>query len=675
MAKKKPAKAPSMSKEAKEIRKWLARIEGSEKYRKKSAERYRWAQLMDEYRGYFVGLTDTTDIYIPSLNLIFAYVKSEIPALYLRDPKIKVNPKKGSSVLSAKILEKALNYIWRTKRLKRENKKNVLDTLLVGHSWFKTGYVGSFGTVEDANGNTYEFVEKDEFFGYRVPYEHITFNPDANDPPYDCTWIAQEVWVPLEELQNNDSYKNTEDLSASDEPLDSKNRLDGNQIDDRNRSDRDTPRVKIYEVWDKKSKTVFVITPGCEKYLREPRKFPYTKMQGLPFSFLRLNDDPLCPYGIPDCYMFEPQVIELMKIRGAAIDHIKRYNRQLLLAQGHMNEDTKNAFLQGVTGAVLEVRTDGKPLADIVTPIPYPPLQTDIYAVEDRIKEDMINVSGQSANDRGAQQKTTTRTVKELVQIQKGGENRRSDKIDTIEDFVEDIASNLVALLQQLADLPFYVAVTGEDPQDLVQAFAQRPSAKDPNAITGKDGFTFTKDDIKGEFDFEIVPGSTTPMDQEQKLNIMTQMYEMAQKSGMIPGGPVQKWFAEEFADELDLEGLKLALAKEREYAQQQAQQKQQQADQQTQLIVGQNAAELQLKAEREATRQQEVQLKGIDMMHKHKQDGMVVEDVEHVTKSINFKDLPPDGKVQLAAEAGLNIKTPPPDPKPTVAPKKPNGK
>ena len=151
------------------IAKWLERIDWAERYRKKTSERYKWRQLNEEYRGYFVGLTDSTDIYVPSLNLIFAYVKSEIPSLYLKDPKIKVNPKKEASVFSAKILEKALNAIWRTKRLKRENKKNVLDALLVGHSWFKTGYRGNFASVEDGNGNTFEFVAKDEFFGYRVP--------------------------------------------------------------------------------------------------------------------------------------------------------------------------------------------------------------------------------------------------------------------------------------------------------------------------------------------------------------------------------------------------------------------------------------------------------------------------------------------------------------------------
>lgn len=604
-------------KERDEIQKWLGRIENSERYRKKVADKYRWQRLTEEYRGYFAGLQDSADIYVPSLNLIFAYVKSEIPSLYLRDPKIKVNAKNKKSVLSAKILEKALQYIWRKKRIKRENKKNVLDGLLVGHSWFKTGYTGNFGTIEDGNGNTYEFIEKEDFFGYRVPYENITFNPDANDPPFDNTWIAQEVWAPLEDLKANKTFQNTEHLEATAGPA-SNDPNNIKDVDDRNRSDSDVKRVKLYEVWDKASQTVFTISPGCYQYIRAPRQWPYD-MQGFPFSFLRLNEDPLCPYGIPDCFMFEPQVIELMKIRAAAIDHIKRYNRQLLLAQGHMDPDTKEMFMQGVTGAVLEVRTDGKPLSDMVAPIPYPQLQTDMYAVEERIKEDMINVSGQSATERGATQKTSTRTVRELVQIQKGGDNRRSDKIDTIEDFVEDIAGNLVALLQQLADVPFFVALTGETPDELMEQLSGRPSAKKPDAITGAEGFTFTKEDIQGEFDYECVAGSTKPLDQEQKIQTLVSAYELATQSGMIPGGPVQSFFANEFADEFDLPGLKLAIVEERQFAQEQAEKQAAAAEEAKQLQIANETTGLQIKAEREATRQNELMLRGLEVMNPRK--------------------------------------------------------
>lgn len=610
--------SPISKKERDDVRTWLTKIDMSERYRKKIAERYRWRQLIEEFRGYFAGLQDSADIYVPSLNLIFAYVKSEIPSLYLRDPKIKVNAKKKTAVLSAKILEKALNYIWRKKRIKRENKKNVLDSLLVGHSWFKTGYTGSFGTIEDGNGNTFDFIDKEDFFGYRVSYENITFNPDAQDPPYDCTWIAHKVPLTKDDAKKNTKW-NLEDVNwvvGSEENSIVRTTPD----EDRPPVEPDVERAVFYEIWDKSGSRKFTVSPGVDHYIEQPGKMPY-EMKGLPFSFLRLNDDPLCPYGIPDCYMFEPQVIELMKIRASAIDHIKRYNRQLLLAAGHMDPDTKEQFMQGVTGAILEVRTDGKPLSDLVSPIPYPQLQTDMYAVEERIKEDMINVSGQSATERGATQKTTTRTVRELVQIQKGGDNRRSDKIDTIEDFVEDIAGNLVALLQQLATEPFFVAITGETPEELMEQLKGRPSASKAGAISNERGFTFTKEDIQGEFDFEVVAGSTKPLDQEQKIQTLVSAYEMAMQSGMMPGGPVQSWFANEFADEFDLDGLKMAIVEERKYAQEQAARQEAKMKEQEQLLLAKETTDMQLKAASQANKENETMLRGLEIMRPKKEE------------------------------------------------------
>jgi hypothetical protein len=605
-----------VQKERDEIRKWLSKIDTSERYRKKISERFWWARLIDAYRGYFQEIQAVSDIYMPALNLIFAYVKSEIPALSQREPKIKVNPKKGSSVLAAKILEKALNYIWRTKRIKRETKKNLLDELTVGHSWFKTGYTGKFGTVEDGNGGTYEFIESEDFFGYRVPYENITFNPDANDPPFDCQWIAHEVWVSLEDLKANKSFQNTDNLSPSSMKQDLRTQSVV-PADDLDRSDSETPRVKLYEVWNKKKNEVFTITPGSDRYLRAPRPWPYA-MKGFPFSFLRWNDDPIGPYGIPDCFMFYPQVIELIKLRASQLDHIKRFNRQLLLAKGHMDDDQKEQFTQGITGAIIEVRTDGHPLGDIVAPIPYPQLQPDIYAIEERIKDDMTNINGQSAMDRGATQKTQTRSLGELDRIQQGGSDRREDKRGTVEDFLADIAGNIVALLQQLADIPFFVSVTGEDPQELMQELQTRPSASMPNAVTSNTGFTFTKEDIQGEFDFEVVPGSTAPLNTENMINTVMELIKAAPEAGAMPGGPFMQALAKTLIDCFDLPQLEQAIEEEKRQAMQNAQIAGEKANQQQQLAVASTTADMQIKAEREATKQTQVMLQGMDMLAKH---------------------------------------------------------
>lgn len=614
-SKKEKPKETAEQKEQASVRTWLSRIEQSERYRKRISEQYRWAKLLEEYRGYFAGLSDSTDIYVPSLNYMFAYIKSEMPALYLRDPKIKVNPKNGTSILSAKILEKALNYIWRCKKIKREHKKNIFDNFTTGHGWFKVGYTGKFSSIETGNGNTYEFVESEDFFGYRVPVENITFNPDANDPPYDCRWIAHQVWMPLEEARENKGFKHTEDLVAARPPLESDAISGKTNSEEINRGDPDVEMCKLYEIWDKKSQTLFIVSPGVHNYIQAPKKWPY-KLKGFPFSFLRLNDDPFSPYGIPDCFMFENQVLELIKIRATEIDHLKRFNRQLLVAEGHMSNDAMALFTAAVTGATIPVRTDGKPLSEIVQPVIYPPLPADIYAVEDRIKMDLIKISGQSDLDQGAPQKTTTRTSGELQQIQEGGNKRRSEKIDVLMDFITDAANNYVSLLQQLADVPYYVRVSGEDPDAVIEGLKGRPSAAMEGSITSNRGFTFTKDDIQGEFDYQVVPGSMAPLDQNQQWQVLTTMAELGPKSGALPGGPLMGAIAQKMAELTDMPELILAMQKEVEMQMQMKQEQAQQQEQMVAMTTAQETAELQLKAERESTRQFDTEIKGLKAAH-----------------------------------------------------------
>lgn len=607
-------------KEKNEVKIWLDRIVHSEQYRKKTAEFYRWRQLVEEYRGRFYSLMQSTDIYVPMINLIYAFIKSEIPALYLQNPKIKVNPKKGSTVLAAKILEKALNHIWQTKRIKRENKKNLLDNMTVGHSWFKTGYVGKFGLVEEAN-SIYEFIEEEDFFGYRIPYEAITFNPDANDPPYDCAWIAHQVWIPLEELRKDRSYHHTETLSASERE---KDQFGMYEIDDKLRYDPHMPMACVYEIWDKRAKKKFIISKESEFYLKKPTKWPY-ELKGLPFSFLRINEDPKNPYGIPDCFMFEQHVIELMKLMAQQLDHIKRFNRQLLARKNALDDTAKSQFQNGITGAVIEADISStESINNVITPIPYPPLQTDIYNVQAALKEYLVLISGKPYSEFGGKQETSTRTIRELVEMQKGASDRRAEKVDSVEDFIEDIALNFISLLQTFVDLPFYVKLVDDDPKAIVEALKLRPSAsKYPgSSMTGEDGFTFTKDDIIGDFDVQVVPGSTVPMDTETKNKILLQVLQILPSLGAIPGGPVMQTIAGELADGFDLPEIEPALKQEAQMAQQMKQEAEAKQAQAQQMQTAQSSADLQIKAEQQATKQNQVLIDWINATKPESKNG-----------------------------------------------------
>jgi hypothetical protein len=555
MAKKKKGQVVDRDPEVEQVLKWHSAILAGEARRENYAKRYRWEDFIDQFKGHFHidELALDPEISIPPINLVFAYLKTEIPSLYLRDPHFEITPKQESSILSAKIREMAINYIWRQKRMKRESKKNIWDGKLVGHSWFKTGYTGKFMPIEDGNGHISEYVENEDFFGYRVSWKDISFNPEAIDPPHDCRWIAHRFFRPLADVQANERYSHTKELLGS--PLipdDHPQRRTGVGSDG-----SETLWVKMYEVWDIVNKQVFVVAEGLDRYLEKPKKWRY-KMRGFPFSFLSFNPVNDEPYPVPDVYQFETQILELMKIRAMQLDHLKRFNRQMEAEKGALDDEAKVNLSQGRTGAVIEVNQIGK-----LQPISYPSIQTDIYAIEERVKEDLINVSGQSPMERGGAQKTTTRTIGELLEIQKGAKNRRSEQVDTMEDFLEDCARNLISLLMQYADTPFYIKLTGKESQELLQMLANRPSATKRGAVTTQEGFTFTKEDIQGEYDIDVKVGSTVPLDRENKINLLISILDLIPKLGAIPGGPVIGTLALEIASELDMPSIERAIQQE----------------------------------------------------------------------------------------------------------------
>jgi hypothetical protein len=602
-----------------EVQKWNDKISIARKWRDDICARRRWKEMINEYKGQWELADGRYDIQILPINLVFAYIKTELPSLYIRDPHIKINPKNRTSVATSKVLESVINYIWYYKKIKREIKKCIVDALLIGHGWFKTGYTGTFGSIEDDLLGTIETIESEDFFAYRLPWDSIVFDPDSIDPPHDAAWIAHSVWLPLEDVKKNPRYKNTHKLTANYSKDDKYNE---------NQPNKNQGKCRLTEVWDVKNKTVFTISEGCDDYIEDPKPWPLAG-RGFPFSYLKFNFSNDDPYGISDVAMFEPQVLELIKVRSAALDHLKRYNRQMQIDPS-VPDDEANKLAQNVTGSYVRGDT-AKPLA---IPITFPNLPADTYAIEERIKEDMINVSGQSPAERGATQKTSTRTKAELIFQRQGAENRRSEKIDLVEDFVEGVASNLIELVKQFANDPYYVSILGANSPDLLRAIQERPSSQGEMAVTAPQGFTFTKEDIEGEFDVEVVSGSSTPIDRAELTKVLMELLEIGPKAGAIPGGPLMGTVAKMLIETIDLPELTVALEAEQQAQDQMKQQQAQQAEEAKQLSIASQGAESQIDAANAATKQNKVLVDFIKAMGESKRNQQEAENSRNETEN-----------------------------------------
>lgn len=605
--------AKSESIELTPILEWHERIGAAERIKKDYRDLYRWDRFIDEYKGFWNLPTGE----IPELNFVFSWLKTELAALYTRDPHMEVTPLKRATIEQAELKELALADIWRRKKLKREFKKCIIDADLVGHAWMKVGYNGDFETMVDSEGTQMVTVKKDDFFVYRIPWTHMLFdNHNSIDPPHDCQWIAHEFWLPEEDFKKKKEYKFKKEVSAQTlkrfhTTQESRRRI--KLVRPPHLENLSTQKfVQLYEIWDKKEKKVYIVAPGVTKGFIHEKDWPFEKLQEFPFSHLCFNPINDEPYGIPDVYTFERQVVELMKLDFIILDHVKKNNRQLITEPGNIDADSRTAYEEGQTGVLLEAKNP-----DRIFTVPYANVQQDIFALRRFLIENITNTSGQSAQQRGASQQVGTRTFKELALINEESKNRREEKVDSIEDFNEDIARKISALIDEFADEDYFIKVNRNLTPELQQSISQRPSAQEPGASTTfrQQGtiFSATGDDFGGmssEFDIQIKHGSTVPLNRDNKTDLLRFVIENGVAAGAVPGGPLIGMATKELLKEFDLPQVDLALEAELKAQQEQKQSQSEQLEKAQALESAEQGSTIQIQAEREADRKEQTRVK-----------------------------------------------------------------
>lgn len=530
---------------------WKKRIQSAEKSRTKHAEEHGWSRYIDEYEGKYNFGSQTNNMSIPIINLVYGYVQTEIPKLYMRDPYISVNAKGKSFIQRAKVLETVVNYLINEINLKGEVDKVLMDTLLVSHGWLKFGYAGEFDKL-DIKGieHDVEFkdqlstIKKEEIFCLYVPWDEILIDPLAKDAPNDSTWIVHSFIRPLDYVKTCGLYENTANLKSN-VSLKAKEKMDRDITGD------DVELVKLHEIWDVPSNRIQTISENHDKYLRNVDN-DY-EMEGLPFEKLYFNRNPKkgSQYPISDIEIIEPQILERIKLRAAQINHVKRWNRQAVIEKGAMDKEEMSKLELGIDGSVVQVNPGKQP----PKPIEYAPFQAESFTLDRVIMSDMDAVIGQSEAERGGQAKTETKTLGELQTQLAGSVSRSQKRQDMLEDFIERVCRKFIALMKQFFDAPRYVQITDMTPEEVLQAFGPAVSS----TFDGT-GIMFTKEDIQGEFDVECKAGSTIPMNKQNRLKIIEMVMQMLPK---IPKTPIGLELFKEILRDLGMKSAEKLLDQE----------------------------------------------------------------------------------------------------------------
>lgn len=625
---------PNENNQKDDVKKWMGIIGRTEQWRNQLGEKAGWPRFIREFKGDWDLLQQNVDIPLIPINLVFAYVKTEIARLYFRDPWISVNPKRIEDLGASRIAEQLINYQWGEIDLKRQVKLAIMDALIIGHGWVKMGYTAEFGTIEskekrgpgrpkneDPNLDTNEFVKSENVFAYHVPYTDVIFDPAATWPPtHNARWMAFKTIKPLSVVKDCGLYKASvvADLKASELAP-----------SDRNVYAQEGKWVAIWEVWDREHKLVKTVSEGVDRYLKDPQKWP-VPFDGFPATMVSFNPVPNEPYPLSDIAPWEGQIIELAKMHSIMINHLKRWNRQLMIKAGMVTEEEKAKFKQSVDGAIIEFQGNKE---DLFVP-PYAAVQQDIYGVWNLTMDIIRNVAGQSETERGGNAKAQTRTLGELRLQLQGSKGRSDEKVDQIEESIAEIARKLLTIMQHKFDLPKIIKIVGTKSVEKAMIL-NRPSAQgpnQPNSYTGEeqggkiDSFSVTKDDIHGEMDVDCVAGSTVPLNKENQLDIMEKLTPSLEMVGITPGSRAAREYGREYLRLINITSLDRIMDIADEEAQQpkpspeeqkvQAEMQQSQMETQAKMQADQQKGQIEIQ-----TNQQKTQLEIASLVQRMKAD------------------------------------------------------
>jgi len=496
------------------LARYRKKISASKKWRKEESYDETWKRLIDLYRGrHYEYFTDEDRILV---NMAFSTINVIAPSIAVNYPKITVSAVNPENADNAIISEAVVNYWWRHRDIRGQFRRGVKDMLIVGHAWMKVGYKyveeERIGDDEDVNDpdvsenytqTTYNVLEDAPFVERVSPFD-IFIDPDGTNMD-DIKWIAHRVRRPISDVRTDRRYNKSarEDISAV-----SFSRYSTDEPTHRKIHDRDEGYADIFEFYDLRNDTVSVFAESADSFLIKPQKMPYAF--GHPFVMLRNYDVPDQFYPIGDLEAIEPLQRELNSTRSQMMNHRKRYARKYLFRENAMDANGRAAMESDEDNVMVPVIGD-MPLGDVVAPFPALINPPEFYNQSSMIEQDINSISGVGEFMRGGVSEIR-RTATEIGALQDAANARTADKLATIERGVSQIGRRLLGLSQQFLTKTQTARILGKDGQPV--------------------WIKYDRDYIAGEFDFDVVGGSTMPNNESarrsQALDLVNTMTPFA---------------------------------------------------------------------------------------------------------------------------------------------------
>jgi hypothetical protein len=350
----------------------------------------------------------------------------------------------------------------------------------------------------------------------------------------DHKWAAIEIYPSVADLKSDKDFKFNMDVMNNFQLLkgapQSQNYPQANKWTNSPANfagDSDEPDefkiARVQEIWDKQNKRLLYQPTGSDAIIGEkdwPVE-PYFKGDLLfPWVVLYFNESPDEFWPVPELTMIAEEINQYSVLRRAMLmDAVTKWRKFLirgdLVQKGHIDRLTT-----GPSNSVISVDARNVPatqqlrLQDVVQAIPDPAIKNDVLIAMNQVKQDIHETVG--AGDFASAGFRNTRSATEAAALSDFLKARMTTRTESIDSYFKKLSRLHVLFLQGTATEARYMKLTDEHGIDAWKSF--------------------TKDDIQGEFHFDVIAGTSMPKNtdsvRERNMALYQQLAPMVQQSG-----------------------------------------------------------------------------------------------------------------------------------------------
>lgn len=474
-----------------------------------------WNTWREYYRGNWNKNTQPSNIY-------FKMLRTTVPKIYFRDPVVSITPAKGGieNMIFARILERIDNKLIRSMKLKRQMKKIVHDTFMFGTGFGKLGYGAQFSPSDfddkgEAPSGTFKRPNKVEYNSNILPNRpwFLQTSPGSIILPNglhdfeEARWVVHEINRPRVDVMDDPRLKIKDKKSSRTRSfiMTSLDTVLGVQ--------QSIDMVRLYEVRDKKTGKVFILSPDFSDDVLLETEDEFQVHGNVPIYSVAFNPDDISTWAVPDSQILDPIQRELNETNTQIMWHRRMSLRKIFAKKNSLAESEKQKMVSEEIQAIIEV--DGDPYQDLMfkegNNIP-----DDLFKAGESTRTDGRESLGFGRNQFGEfNPGSSDTTAREATIVNNASEIRIDERRDSMADMLTDVVNDMHNII--------FNKWSNEEVIDIVG----------PNGVAV--WVSFKGDMLKaGQYNVSIDPDTAINQSRVSRQNTALKIYEMFKQDPMV---------------------------------------------------------------------------------------------------------------------------------------------